>query len=64
LHAAGDSAAFAQMKTERRESATTRWLADSTFVTLMPKKLKKPIEILHVTALSKKANRVSKKTSQ
>ena len=36
------------MKTERKESATTRWLADSTFVTLMPKKLKNPIEILNV----------------
>jgi hypothetical protein len=34
------------MKTERNESATTRWLADSTLVTLMPKKLKKPMEIL------------------
>ncbi len=34
------------MKTERSESATTRWLADSTLVTLMPKKLKNPMEIM------------------
>jgi hypothetical protein len=44
------------MKTERKESATTRWLADRTFVTLMPKKLKNPIEILNV-ALSMQAAR-------
>ncbi len=44
--AKNDVARSVQMNTERSESATTRWLADSTFVTLIPKKLKKPIDIL------------------